>query len=289
MAVMAQGQQDIGILHPGAMGSRVAEQAAAAGAEVWWLPSGRGAASVARAEAAGLRRAGSLAELAERCHIVLSVCPPAAALDVARSVADVSFSGIYVDANAISPQHTLEIAGLFESTEATVVDGGIVGGPPRKPGTRLYLSGDDPAAVDAVRALFAPTVLEPIVLPGPIGRASALKLSFAAFNKISSALAAQSYALAAGHGVLDELLALASDVLPGSALARPGQVATAGPRAWRWAPEMEEIAAACAGVGVPGDLATAAARLFARWADLKDADEVTVADLIARWSADHLG
>lgn len=280
MADMAQEQQDIGILHPGAMGARVAEQAAASGAAVWWLPAGRGPASVRRAQAAGLRDAGSLAELAERCRIVLSVCPPAAALDVARSVAGVSFSGVYVDANAISPQHALEVADLFGSTTATVVDGGIVGGPPRAPGTRLYLSGDDSAAVEAVRALFAPSVLEPIVLPGPIGRASALKLSFAAFNKISSALAAQSYALAAGHGVLDELLSLASDVLPGTVLARPEHVATAGPRAWRWAPEMEEIAAACSALGVPGDLAAAASRMFAGWADLKDAEEVTVADLI---------
>lgn len=141
MADMAQEQQNIGILHPGAMGSRVAEQARAAGAAVWWLPSGRSAASVGRAEAAGLLGAGSLAELAERCRIVLSVCPPAAALDVARSVAEASFSGIYVDANAISPQHALEIADLFAPTKATVVDGGIVGGPPRRPGTRLYLSG----------------------------------------------------------------------------------------------------------------------------------------------------
>lgn len=278
---MAQEQQNIGILHPGAMGARVAEQAASAGATVWWLPEGRSAASKQRAEAAGLHGAGSLAELAERCDTILSVCPPAAALDVARSVADVSFSGVYIDANAISPQHALEIAGIFAAgSSAVVVDGGIVGGPPRQPGTRLYLSGDDDAAVDAVRALFAPTVLEPIVLPGPVGRASALKLSFAAYNKISYVLAAQSYALAAGHGVLDELLSLAADVVPGTALARPEQVVTAGPRAWRWAPEMDEIAAACADVGVRGDLAGAAARLFARWADLKDTDGVTVEDLI---------
>jgi 3-hydroxyisobutyrate dehydrogenase-like beta-hydroxyacid dehydrogenase len=282
MADMAQArtQLNVGILHPGAMGARVAEQAAGAGAAVWWLPEGRSAASVRRAEAAGLRGVDSLAELATGCEVILSICPPAAAVDVARSVAKAGFAGIYVDANAISPAHALEIADVFGPTTATVVDGGIVGGPPRRPGTRLYLSGDDPAAVETVRALFAPTVLEPVVLPGPVGRASALKLCFAAFNKISYALAAQSYALAEGHGVLDELLSLAADVVPGTVLARPEQVVTAGPRAWRWGPEMDEIAAACAEVGASGELAATAARLFARWARLKDADEVRVEDLI---------
>lgn len=292
-------RQRVGILHPGAMGARVGEQAVAAGAEVWWVAAGRSAASRARADAAGLQALDSLEALAARCHIILSICPPAAALSVARSVADTSFDGVYADANAISPEHAVAIAGLFAARSTgdsaagvRVVDGGIVGGPPRRrttegtiadggdasARTRLYLSGPDAAAVDEVRALFDGTALDARVLAGPVGQASALKLSFAAFNKISYLLAAQSYGLAAGHGVLDELLSLASDVVPGTMLARPDQVVTAGPRAWRWAPEMDEIAAACADAGVSGDVAALASTLFARWAELKDADADPAAD-----------
>ena len=270
----------VGILHPGAMGARVAEQARTAGAEVWWVASGRSAESRARADSAGLLAAESLDELAARCGIILSVCPPASALDVAEAVAATSFSGIYVDANAISPEHALDVASLFAG-RARVVDGGIVGGPPREPGdARLYLSGPDADAVEAVRALFAPTVLETLVLPGPVGRASALKLAFASYNKISYLLAAQAFALASGHGVLDELLELAAAKIPDTPLARPVQVTTAGPRAWRWAPEMREIAAACAAVGVPGDVADLAATVFLRWADLKGASDVALDELI---------
>lgn len=274
-------QQNIGILHPGAMGARVGEQAARSGAAVWWLAAGRSEQSRARAEAGGLRDAGSLAQMASSCSIILSVCPPASALEVARSVAAASFSGIYVDANAISPSHAADVAALFGS-RARVVDGGIVGGPPVRAGdARLYLSGPESAAVDEVQALFAGTALTPIVLPGPIGQASALKLAFASFNKISYLLAAQSFALASGHGVLDELLSLAEEVVPGTLLARPSQVATAGPRAWRWAPEMAEIADAFAAVDTPGSVAEAACAGFARWASLKSAaDDVTLADLI---------
>jgi hypothetical protein len=295
----------VGILHPGAMGAQVGAQltasaaasatatasvtptasvtaAAAGGVEVWWVGAGRSAQSRARAEAAGLRDAGSLEALADVCGIILSVCPPASALDVARAVAATSFSGIYVDANAISPEHAVDVAALFNG-RARVVDGGIVGGPPRQRGegaTRLYLSGPDSAAVEEVRALFAETALEPHVLDGPIGQASALKLSFASFNKISHLLAAQSYALASGHGVLDELLTLAAHAVPGTLLARPRQVTSAGPRAWRWAPEMAEIAAACAAVGVPGDTAELASAAFERWAAMKGREDVTVEELV---------
>ncbi|MFC5289930.1 hypothetical protein ACFPM7_22980 [Actinokineospora guangxiensis] len=55
------------VLHPGAMGSAVAAQLVAAGHRCAWLPTGRG----------GLRV----------CEVVLSVCPPAAALDIAAILA----------------------------------------------------------------------------------------------------------------------------------------------------------------------------------------------------------
>ena len=118
------------------------------------------------------------------------------------------------------------------------------------------------------------------MLPGPVGHASALKLAFASFNKISSVLAAQAFALASGYGVLDELLSLAEHAVPGTALARPEQVASAGPRAWRWAPEMHEIAEACDAVGVPGAIPRAAADVFEHWRGLKGSDAVTLRQLI---------
>ncbi|MFJ8111796.1 DUF1932 domain-containing protein [Streptomyces sp. NPDC096132] len=271
----------MGILHPGAMGAGVAAQAVAAGATVRWLPQGRSAATVARAEGLGLRPAGSLEELAATCEVVLSVCPPAAALEVAGQVAATGFRGVYVDANAVSPERMAEISAVFEGGGATVVDGGITGPPPRRPGsTRLYLSGDD-RAVARVSALFDGTALTPFPLAGPIGRASALKLSFAAYNKISYALAAHAAALADGHGVLDDLLDLAAHLLPGTPLAAPERLAGAGPKAWRWEPEMREIARASRSAGVPAVFAEAAAETFARWEAHKDDETVTGARLVA--------
>lgn len=272
---------DVAVVHPGSMGAGVAAQAVTAGAGVWWLPEGRSAATRERAAGLGLRPAASMAELTARCGMVLSVCPPDAALDVARQVAATGFTGVYLDANAISPRHMAEITALVAGAGATVVDGGITGPPPGVPGlTRLYLSGDRPA-VERVRALFDGTLVTPLVLAGPVGRASALKLAFAAYNKISYALAAEACALADTHGVLDDLRDLAAQLQPGTPLAQTERLAGAGAKAWRWEPEMREIADAWRGIGLPGTFADAAAHTFGQWHAHKDDPAVTGERLIA--------
>ena len=268
----------VGLLHPGAMGAAVGAVLTRAGTPVSWVPAGRGPATRRRAEAAGLTEVPDIAALAG-CDVVLSVCPPAAALDVARAVAATGFAGVYLDANAISPGHAEEVAALFGGT-ATVADGGIVGPPPRSAGTtRLYLSGPE-AAVTRLASLFQGTHVRPVVLAGPAGRASALKLAFAAYNKLTFALAAQSFALAEHHGVGGELRELAADVLPATPLGAPDGIASAGRRAWRWEGEMTEIAQACAAAGLSPALLDAVRELFGRWREHRDDDGVTLADLL---------
>ncbi|MDO0924456.1 NAD(P)-binding domain-containing protein [Streptomyces sp. TG1A-8] len=281
--------RQVGIVHPGAMGARVAAQAVAAGATVRRVPEGRSDASRERAAEAGLCPAGDPAELTAACDVVLSGCPPAAALDVARQVAATGFRGVYAGANAVSPRRMAEISEVFGAAGTTVVDGGITGPPPRTAGTtRLYLSG--PAeAVARVWALFTGALLAPRPLPGPVGRASALKLAFAACTEVSHALAAQALALAEGHEVGGELPELAGRSLPGTPLAQSGQPAGAGPRAWRREPGMREIRTARHDTGLPGTFADAAAETFARWAAHKDDGTVTGARLVALLAGDDDG
>jgi hypothetical protein len=264
----------VAILHPGAMGTAVGALLVDRGVPVRWLPAGRGAATARRAEEAGLAAGADLSG----CDVVLGICPPAAALDLARGVAGAGFAGVYLDANAISLRHAQTIDDLFRG-QATVVDGGIVGPPPRAAGTtRLYLSG--PAAA-RVEELFTGTFLRPVVLDGPVGRASALKLAFASYNKLTYALAAQAHALAARHGVDGELRELAAAVLPDTPLGVPEAITSAGRKAWRWEGEMAEIALACADAGLSPALLTATQELFGRWRDHRDDDGVTAGDLLA--------
>jgi 3-hydroxyisobutyrate dehydrogenase-like beta-hydroxyacid dehydrogenase len=271
----------IGLLHPGAMGAAVGAQLVATGQHCVWVPDGRGPATHRRAGAAGLVALAGVEELAT-CEVVLSVCPPAAALEVAQQVARTGFTGCYVDANAISPRRSQEIATVLDG--ATVVDGGIVGPPPHRPDTtRLYLSGAADA-VSRVRALFAGTVVEPVVVPGSVGAASALKLAFATYNKVSHMLAAQAYALARQYGVDAELRELAAAVFPATPLAAPDRLTSVGQRAWRWAPEMAEIADACRDVGLPAELLDAAETFLGHWRQHKDDPDLTLDQLLAALS-----
>src|SRR5260370_22472564 len=93
----------IGILHPGDMGSVVGACAVAAGARVLWASEGRSAGTRDRAAAARLEDAGTVAALVAASDVILSVCPPHVALDLARDVAGRGFSRLLVHAHAGAP------------------------------------------------------------------------------------------------------------------------------------------------------------------------------------------
>jgi 3-hydroxyisobutyrate dehydrogenase-like beta-hydroxyacid dehydrogenase len=221
----------VGILHPGEMG---AAAGGVARGEVFWAPEGRSEATAARACDAGLRPL-PLRELLEQCDVVVSVCPPHAALEVARACA--GFAGVYCDANAISPA---TMRGVAAAVGGRVVDGGIIGGPPREAGTRLYLSGRD---ADAVAELFEGTALEPFVLGDEIGTASALKLCYAAWTKGSAALLLAAAEAADRLGVGEALRSEWERSLPEVPARLERARRSAEAKGWRWVGEMEEIEA----------------------------------------------
>lgn len=273
-------QPTVGILHPGSMGAAVAACAATNAAAVLWCETGRSTASAARATQFGLTPVAELAELLDRSDIVISLCPPAAAEDLARDVAGHRFAGVYVEANAINPERTTRIAGLLEPA-ATVVDGGVVGSPPVRGKTpTLYLSG--PADATArIEALFAGTDVQTTTLGTEIGKASALKLSYASFQKTSRVLVALAVGMAREHGVDQELIEVASKRTD-SYLSEPQYVAKTAARAWRWGPELEEAADALAAAGLPPEMLRAAASTVARWHDAKDDSSLTLTDALDR-------
>jgi 3-hydroxyisobutyrate dehydrogenase-like beta-hydroxyacid dehydrogenase len=257
----------IGLLHPGEMGAAVAGCLTGRGYQVLWVPAGRSPATAARAAAAGLTAAagldaaGQAADLARRAGIILSICPPHAALPVARAVAAAAFTGIYVDANAVSPGTAREVAAAIESAGARYVDGGIIGSPPGPAGsTRLYLSGPH---AGPVAALFAGTALEPRVI-GERGltAASAVKMAYAGWTKGTAALILAVRALARAEGVEDILLAEWALSQPGLAERSAGAARSAAGKGWRWTGEMTEISASMEADGLPGGFHQAAADVF---------------------------
>jgi 3-hydroxyisobutyrate dehydrogenase-like beta-hydroxyacid dehydrogenase len=256
LGVGENGGMPVGLLHPGEMGAAIGAALRDHGETVLWASSGRSPATAERSERAGLADVGEVRELCRRCGLLVSVCPPHAALDVARLAA--GFDGIYVDANAVSPQTARAIAGLLDR----FVDGGIIGPPPQRPDTtRLYLSGGE---AEVVAERFRGTRIDVRVVSEKPGAASALKMSYASWTKGSSALLLAARALAQAEGVedalLDEWRVSLSHLLEQSAAAADAAVR----KGWRWVGEMEEIAASYAEAGLPTGFHDAAAEIYER-------------------------
>ncbi|MDD9971583.1 MAG: DUF1932 domain-containing protein [Myxococcales bacterium] len=260
----------LGILHPGAMGSTVGAAASATGHDVYWCTQGRSRETHVRAEASGLRPVACLQDLADGCDGLISVCPPAAALEQANAVAALGFSGLYVDANAVSPQTAGAVSAVLTAAGADVVDGGIVGPPVREGGsTILYLSG--PRAGE-VAACFEGSHLEAHVLGPTPGHASALKMAFAAWTKGSSALLLAVRALAQAEGVSDGLLHAWSRFGPELCSRSEATARSTAPKAWRFGGEMREIAATFEAAGLPSDFHRGAAEIYDRMAGFQHGD-----------------
>jgi 3-hydroxyisobutyrate dehydrogenase-like beta-hydroxyacid dehydrogenase len=191
-----------------------------------------------------------------QAEVVISIVPPHAAHTVAARAA--GFAGVFVDANAISPDSARGLA------PARLVDGGIVGPPPLEPGlTRLYLSGD---GADSVAALFAGSAVDARVLAGGVGAASALKMTYAAWSKGTAALVLAIRAVARADGVEEALLAEWGESVPELLERLPRAEGAASAKGWRWVGEMEEIADTFAAAGQPDGFHRAAAQVYREWA-----------------------
>lgn len=244
----------------------VAATIANSGHEVFWASEARGAETRRRAAGASLRDAGTVAELCKTCAALVSVCPPEFAERVAEEVAGYAFPGLYVDANAISPERTRRLGRLLTRQGATFIDGCIIGLPARTRGqTWLYLSGEK---AESAASFFHGGPLEVEVLGEEIGQASALKMCFAAHSKGIAALRAAVVGAAEALGVRVALERQWSRSGPPVAQVTDS-IQHIAPKAWRFVAEMQEIANTFGSVGVPKGFPEAAAEVFARLAEFK--------------------
>ncbi len=267
----------IGFLHPGLMGETLVANCSES---TLWVSAGRSDETRQRATAHGMTELASLGELAERADAIVSICPPGAAVDVATEVSAAGFSGLYIDANAISPATARTIASLFDD----FVDASVIGPPAVSPGTtRLYLSGP-PAA--EVAAWYTGSALDTRVIGQEIGAASALKMAYASWTKIGSAMNLAIRALAVREGVDDALVDEWNISQPGM-VERSDRVATGvSPKAWRFTGEMEQIANSFADAGLPRGFADAAHEIYADLAGFKGTSGTTLAQVVDCLGAD---
>ncbi len=234
-------QPIVAVIAPGMMGSAVGARLVENGLEVRTSLAGRSEATVARAKAAGMT--GASDQQIAASDIILSILPPGDALGLAERLAPVLRAAakkpIYVDCNALNPGTVLRIARVIEETGATFVDGGIVGGPPKAGySPKIYLSG--PASTHV--AELAKYGLAMPIQPGPIGAASAMKMSYAGITKGFTALGAAMMLAATRAGTVDDLRAELSASQPALFGWLTRQMPNMYSKAYRWVAEMEEIA-----------------------------------------------
>lgn len=253
----------VGLLSPGDMGHTTGEVLHQNGLRVLTCLAGRSERTRMLAQKAGFEDTPDLETLVRSVDMLLCILVPSEALGVARKVADaVRATGadlLYVDCNAVSPQTTREIGRVIEAAGARYADGGIIGPPPKKPGTtRFYTSG--PGAEEF--AQLNQYGLDVRVLPGEAGQASGLKMCFAAMTKGLQALGMELMIAARAMGLEEALKAEQQGSLDGVIRWMEGASPRMPPKAYRWVGEMEEIAATFEQLGMTPKIFQGAAEMY---------------------------
>lgn len=258
-------RRTIAIVATGEMGSAVGAALVEGGYRVVTDLTGRSAQSRELAARAGIEDLGSLREVAAAAEIVLSILPPAVAVEFGRRAADACERAgtrpLFVDCNAVAPETVAEIEKPFAAIGVPFADVGIVGPAPRedRPPTRFYVSGP---GRDALLAVDVPRI-SMIDLGPDVGRASTLKMCYAALNKGLDALLTAVLLASERLGVRRELVDEIASSQPEAAARTARRVPFLAATAERYAPEMREIAATFAAAGITPDFHRGAEWIYA--------------------------
>jgi 3-hydroxyisobutyrate dehydrogenase-like beta-hydroxyacid dehydrogenase len=255
----------IGVTSPGDMGQGVAMCLKAQGFNVCMASDGRSPRTRGLGEKAGLTDCGSLDKLVQTCDMVLSILDPGAAVTNARAVAAACKSTgrkiVYVDCNAVAPQTMHEITDIMTTAGCTTIDAGIIGPPPRNNAKqRFYVSGPN---AEIMNRINSPQISVRIA-GEKIGDASAVKMCYAALTKGSIALGTELLVAARKLGVdkaLEAEFTASQAELYESVLSRSAGMPF---KAYRWVPEMHEIAKTFEGAGMTPRILQGAADLYAQ-------------------------
>ncbi|HUC11739.1 MAG TPA: DUF1932 domain-containing protein [Stellaceae bacterium] len=264
----------IAIIAQGMMGAGVGRRLHETGATVRTLLSGRSPESAQRGRTAGMEPAADERALLAGADFFLSILPPGEAEALARQLAPtlkaLDRKPVYVDCNAVSPQTAIRIGAVVTPTGAEFVDGGIIGGPPR-PGYSPTIYASGPRAGQT--AVLRDWGIDWRVIDGPIGAASALKMSYAGITKGSTAIASAMLLGAARFGCEEALIAELTESQPEMLSRFRRGIPRMYDKAYRWVAEMQEISDFLEQNPPSRDIYAAVARLYDYLAQAYDEKE----------------
>ncbi len=263
----------IAILSPGDMGHGVGRALGEHGYDVITCLQGRSERTRELARRGNFRDVPSLEELVRQADLALSIMVPAEAVNNARRVAEairaVGSDTPFADCNAVSPRTSRAIESIIEAAGGRYIDGGIIGGSPARGAVpKFYVSGPH---ADVMNELDGKGIVVKNI-GGAVGRASAVKMCYAALTKGTSTLQVALLTAAKALGVSDELQAEFESSQPG-ALKQMQGIPRLPANAHRWIGEMEEIAATFDAVGVTPNFHKGAAEMYRLLSQTPFADE----------------
>jgi 3-hydroxyisobutyrate dehydrogenase-like beta-hydroxyacid dehydrogenase len=257
----------VGVMSPGDMGSGVGGVLKKSGLRVLTALDGRSDSSKQRATEEGFEDVGTLDDIVKQSDLVLSILVPSEALsfaeDISGAIVRTGAEVAVADCNAVSPATGKKIDEIVTAAGGKFIDAGIIGPSPRRGAApRFYASGEHAhilAELDG-KGIDVP------VLNGPVGRASGLKMVYAALTKGAAALHASTLMTASSLGLYDDLIA-ELELSQSGTLASMDRVKSISAQAFRWIGEMEEIAATFADAGTTPNIHSGAAETFQQIAD----------------------
>jgi len=252
----------IGLLSPGDMGHTVGGVLHANGLRVLTCLQGRSERSRALAAEAGIEDVPSLEDLVQQADILLCILVPASALPVAQEVAAairaIGSSLLYVDCNAVAPNTVRAVGETITAAGGQIADVGIIGPPPKGPGTKFYVSGPGAAEFSELGVYG----LDVRVMDGDVGQASGLKMCYGALTKGLQALSTELLVAAKLMGIEETLRAEQRETMADVLAWVEGMTPAMPPKAYRWVGEMEEIGACFAALGMTPSILNGAADMY---------------------------
>ena len=257
----------VGVMSPGDMGSGVGGVLVRSGLRVITSLKDRSEASSTRAAEQGIVDVGSLDDVVASSDLILSILVPSEAVAFAASAAEsivrTNRHVAFADCNAVSPATGVKIGKIITAAGGVFIDAGIIGGSPKTGAIpRFYASGEHAGILAELdgKGISVP------VMRGAIGRASGLKMLYAALTKGTAALHASTLMAAKSLGLFDDLIHELEQSQSGT-LTAMGRVNSISAQAFRWIGEMEEIASTFEDAGVTPNIHAGAAETFQKISD----------------------
>ncbi|MDE0720323.1 MAG: DUF1932 domain-containing protein [Dehalococcoidia bacterium] len=255
--------ESVAILSPGDMGHAIGQLLRENELKVFTCLTGRSDRTRELSEKAGIIDVPNLNDLVEQSDVVMSITVSEAVPGLCHEIADaVKATGtdlLFAECNAIAPSLSAEMQKVLNEGGARYVDASIIGGPPRNGNSpRLYVSGDNATEFEQLKDFG----LDVRNLGTQLGRASGIKMCYAAMTKGTTALHTELLIAAEKMGLREELMAEFAGGQQAVITRMEGWIPTMPAKSRRWVSEMEEIEATFRELGLTPDIFKGVADMY---------------------------